>query len=114
MQRQSHQHQNKPNRIIRFICDILDAEDAERVAGGLPQRSHCYDPAVTFAVDDGLNNMAHESEAEENGEEVSGTRIWAKTWPLGIRICLSRAACHCGRILESLVLSGEGRVNGTE
>lgn len=96
------QYQNEPDRIIRFTCDVLDAEDAENVAGCLPQRSHCYDPAVAFAVDDGLDNMDHESEPEEDGEEVSGTRIWAKFWPLGIRICLSRAACHYERIWESL------------
>ena len=61
--------------------------------------------------------MDRESEAEENGEEVSGTRIWAKftkLWPLGIWIRLSWAACHCGRVLESLVLLGQERVNGTE
>ena len=58
--------------------------------------------------------MDHESEPEENGEEVSGTRIWAKFWPLGLRICLSRAAYHCGRMLESLVLFKEGRVNDTK
>ena len=114
MQRQSHQHQDKPDRIIRFICDGLDAEDAEHVAGCLPQRSHCYDPAIAFAVDDRLNNMDHESEPEENGKEVSGTRIWAKGWPLGVWICLSRAACHCRRMLESLVLLKEGRVDCTK
>lgn len=76
MQTESYQHQNEPDRVIRFICNVLDTEDAEHVARCLPQRSHCYDPAVSFAVDDGLDNVRGKGEAEENGEEVRGSGIW--------------------------------------
>ena len=51
MQR-SYQHQNEPDRVIRFIFNVLDTEDAKHVADRLPQRSHRYNPAVAFAVDD--------------------------------------------------------------
>lgn len=74
---------------------MLDTEDAKNIAGRLPQCSHCYDPGVAFAVDDGLDNVRNKSEGEEDGEEVCGSRIWAKAWPLGFRICLSWAASHC-------------------
>ena len=74
---------------------MIDTEDAENIADRLPQRSHCYDPGVAFAVDDGLGNVRNKSESEEDGEEVCGSRIWAKAWPLRFRICLSWAATHC-------------------
>lgn len=96
MQRRSYQYQDEPNRVKRFICNVLDTEDTEHVARHLPQCSHCYDPTVAFAVYDGLNNVRGESEAEENGEEICGSRIWTKVWPLGVWIRLSWAASHCG------------------
>ena len=92
----SYQHQNEPDRVICFICNVLDTQDAEYVAGRLPQRSHCYDPAVAFAIDDRLDNVRGESEAEENSEEVCGPRIWTKAGPLGIGIRLCWAASHRG------------------
>ena len=78
MQAWSHQHQDVPYRIIRFICNVLDTEDAEDVGSHLPQRTHCYDPAVALAVDDGLDDVRSKRKTEENGEEVCGSRVWAK------------------------------------
>lgn len=40
--------------------------------------------------------MRSESKAEKNGEEVCGSRVWAKAWPLGVWIRLSQAASHDG------------------
>lgn len=100
MQRQSYQHQNKPDRVIGFICNVLDAEDAEHVAGRLPQRSHRYDPAVAFAVDDGLDNVCGKSEAKEDGEEVCGSGIWAESWPFRVWIRLRWAASHHGQGMQ--------------
>ena len=79
---------------------MLDTEDAKDIAGRLPQRSHCYDPGVAFAVDNGLDNVRNKSEGEEDGEEVCGSRVWAKAWPFSFRICLSWAAAHCEARIE--------------
>ncbi len=95
MQGWSHQHQDEPDRIICFVRNVFDTKDAEYIAGGLPQRSHCYDPAVAFAVNDGLGNVRDESKVEKNSEEVCSSRIGAKVWPLTLWVCLSRAASHC-------------------
>ena len=92
----SHHHQNGRNRIIPFICNVLDTEDAEYVGGCLPQRTHCYDPAVALPVDDRLDDVRSKSEAEENGEEVCGSRIWAEGRPYRVWICSSWAASHHG------------------
>ena len=75
---------------------MLDAEDAEYVGSRLPQRTHCYDPAVALAVHDGLDNVCSKNETEQNGEEVCGSRARAKCRPLSVWICSSWAAPHRG------------------
>ena len=90
----SYQHQYEPDRVVRVICNVLNTENSKHVAGRLPQRSHCYDPTVTFAVDDGLDDVRGESEAEEDGVEVCGPRVRAETWPGSVWIRLSWTASH--------------------
>ena len=75
---------------------MLDTEDADYVGSRLPQRTHCYDPAVALAVDDGLDNVRSKSESKENSEEVCCSRVGAKCRPLTVWICLSWAASHRG------------------
>ena len=72
MQTWSHQHQDEPNSIIWFVRNVLDTEDTKYVGSNLPQRTHCYHPAVALAVGDGLDDVRSQSETEENGEEVCG------------------------------------------
>ena len=96
MQKWSYQHQNGPDRIIPFICNVLDTENPEYVGDRLPQRTHCYDPAVALPVDDSLDNVRSKSKAEENGEEVCGSRVWAEGRPYSVWICSSWAASHRG------------------
>lgn len=91
----SHQYQDEPDGIIRIICNVLDTEDADYIAGSLPKCAHCDDPAVAFTVDDGLGNVGDKSEAKEDGEEVCSSGVWAEAWPCRVWICLSRAASHC-------------------
>lgn len=91
----SYQHQSEPDGIVRIICNVLNTEDADYIAGSLPQCAHCYDPAVAFAVDDGLGNMGDKSEGKEDGEEICSSGIWAEAWPCSVWICLSRTASHC-------------------
>ena len=74
---------------------MLDAEDAEYIADRLPQRSHCYYPAIALAIDDGLGNVRDQGKGEENGEEVGGAGVGAEGWPLAVWIIFGWAASHC-------------------
>lgn len=75
---------------------MADTDNAEDVTGHLPGGAHYDDPAVAFAVHDGLGDVGDHGETEEDSVEVGGGLAGTEAGPLtaGVIFCGTMGR-HC-------------------
>lgn len=78
------QQEDEPNGVQRFAVVVYDTEISGNVANRLPRPRHRDDPAVPFAVFEGLVGVHDRRQTEQHGEEIRGSGRWAEV-PRGIR-----------------------------
>ena len=72
-----YQDEGKVHRVHRYRLWILHTQYSKDIRSTLPNAAHDDDPAVTFSINDGLDNVNHGRYREKDSQNICGTLIGA-------------------------------------